>query len=280
MIKTGRELAAACVDVAQNYKTLYVMGCFGAPMTEANKERMIDHHAYNRRITPKKAILAASADTFGFDCVCLIKGLLWGWTGDLDDKYGGADYASNGVPDLGADQMFSQCRNTSADFSTIQIGEAVWMSGHIGIYIGDGLAVECTPAWKNCVQITAVHNIGKKSGYHGRKWTKHGKLPYVTYEENAAPVVPDSDTVPRKLPRLEGLPLLKEGNEGETVRAVQLLLIGNGISCGKHGADGEYGPDTKNAVECLQEEMNQQGIPLEVDGIVGPETYAALLGLR
>lgn len=280
MIKTGWELAAACVDVARNHKTLYVMGCFGAPMTEANKERMIDHHAYNRRIAPKKAILAASADTLGFDCVCLIKGLLWGWTGDLNDKYGGADYASNGVPDLGADQMFSQCRNTSADFSTIQIGEAVWMSGHIGIYIGDGLAVECTPAWKNCVQITAVHNIGKKSGYNGRKWTKHGKLPYVTYEEKAAPVVPDSDTGPRKLPRLEGLPLLKEGSEGETVRAVQLLLIGNGISCGKHGADGEYGPDTKNAVECLQEEMNQQGIPLEVDGIVGPETYAALLGLR
>lgn len=25
MIKTGRELAAACVDVATNYKTLYVM---------------------------------------------------------------------------------------------------------------------------------------------------------------------------------------------------------------------------------------------------------------
>ena len=280
MIKTGRELAAACVDVAQNYKTLYVMGCFGAPMNDANKERMFDHHPYNRREEPWKAIFAATYDTFGFDCVCLIKGLLWGWNGDAGHTYGGASYASNGVPDLGADQMFSQCRNASADFSTIQVGEAVWMSGHIGIYIGDGLAVESTPAWKNCVQITAVHNIGKQSGYNGRKWTKHGKLPYVTYEENAAPVVPECDTAPVKPKRLEGMPLLKLGAKGETVRALQILLIGNGISCGKHGADGEYGPDTKNAVECFQEEMNVQGIPLEIDGECGPETWAAVLGVR
>ena len=53
------------------------------------------------------------------------------------------------------------------------------MKGHIGIYVGDGLAVECTPAWKNCVQITACNC--SKSGYQRRNWTKHGKLPYVTY---------------------------------------------------------------------------------------------------
>lgn len=45
------------------------------------------------------------------------------------------------------------------------------------------LAVECTPAWKNGVQITAVANIGSKSGYNARKWKKWGKIPYVTYKE-------------------------------------------------------------------------------------------------
>lgn len=280
MIETAKELAAACVNVAKSYKTLYVMGCFGAPMTEANKQRYIDHHAYNRKVAPQKAILAASADTFGFDCVCLLKALLWGWNGDLNHIYGGAAYASHSVPDLGADQMFALCKDVSTDFTDIAVGEAVWLTGHIGVYIGDGLAVECTPAWDNCVQITAVHNIGKKSGYNGRKWTKHGKLPYVTYEESAEPAVPDCDTASKPLPRLEGLPLLRKGSEGETVRAVQILLIGNNISCGKYGADGEFGSDTENAVEVFQEEMNQQGIPLEVDGIVGPETYAALMGLR
>ena len=64
------------------------------------------------------------------------------------------------------------------------VGEAVWMSGHIGIYIGDGLAVECSPKWENKVQITAVGNIGSKAGYNTRTWTKHGKLPYVDYSES------------------------------------------------------------------------------------------------
>ncbi len=56
-------------------------------------------------------------------------------------------------------------------------------NGGIGIYVGGGLAVECTPAWKNGVQITAVANIRSKSGYNARKWKKWGKIPYVTYEE-------------------------------------------------------------------------------------------------
>ena len=59
----------------------------------------------------------------------------------------------------------------------MEVGEVVWTTGHIGIYIGDGLAVECTPKWKNCVQITAVANIGSKSGYNARTWKKHGHMP-------------------------------------------------------------------------------------------------------
>lgn len=32
-IMTAAELAAKARDVAENYKTLYVRGCFGAPLT-------------------------------------------------------------------------------------------------------------------------------------------------------------------------------------------------------------------------------------------------------
>ena len=82
MIKTGKELAAACVDVATNYKTLYVLGCFGWPMTEEKKRRAKNEQSYNRKANRAAKIDAASADTFGFDCVCFIKALLWGWRGD------------------------------------------------------------------------------------------------------------------------------------------------------------------------------------------------------
>lgn len=270
MIKTGKELATACVNVAKNFKTLYVMGCFGAPMTDDNKERYINHHSYNQKAARVKLINAATADTFGFDCVCLIKGLLWGWSGNKNMVYGGASCAINGVPDLGADQMFSLCKDISTDFSKIAVGEAVWLSGHIGVYIGDGLAVECTPAWDNCVQITAVHNIGKKSGYNGRKWTKHGKLPYVTYSATEEPV---KDTA--KVGAVSELPMLKKGSKGDAVKAVQILLDGYCYSLGKHGADADFGSDTENAVKAFQKDNN-----LEVDGKVGPETYAALLGIK
>lgn len=267
MIKTGKDLAAACVDVARNHKTLYVMGCFGAPMTDGNKARYTQNHSYNKKSARTKLIHAASEDTFGFDCVNLIKGLLWGWNGNAGETYGGAKYASNGVPDTNADGMIQLCKEVSTDFSKIEVGEAVWLKGHIGVYIGDGLAVESTPAWKNCVQVTAVHNIGKKSGCKGRKWTKHGKLPFVSYDASEPPAASETAEV-------SGLPLLERGSEGDSVKALQILLIGYGYSCGSYGVDGEFGSATENAVEAFQEDME-----LEVDGKVGSKTWAKLVGV-
>lgn len=191
---TNIELANKLKDIAKNFKTLYVMGCFGAPMTASNKKRYTQNHSYNRQAARTSMINAASADTFGFDCVCLIKGVLWGWNGDKNAIYGGASYASNGVPDYGADTMITVCKNVSTDFSKIEIGEAVWMEGHIGVYVGDGLAVECTPRWDNKVQITACNR--SVSGYNRRNWTKHGKLPYVTYTQQTAPSEPTTPPIP------------------------------------------------------------------------------------
>ena len=166
-------------------KTLYVMGGWGQPLTDTNKTRLINGHAYNQGADRKKMIIAASADTFAFDCVCMIKAILWGFNFDKKASNGGAVYASNNVPDINADQMIDKCSNVSTDFSKIIPGCVVWKTGHIGVYIGDGLAVECTPMWKNCAQITAVENIGKKSGYDCRTWTKHGMLPYIDYTKES-----------------------------------------------------------------------------------------------
>lgn len=180
---TNLELVDRLKAVAGGYKTLYVMGCFGAPMTEANKQRYIQHHPYNQRPGPMAAIKAASADTFGFDCVCLIKGILWGWKGNKNHVYGGAVYASNGVPDIDTESIIKVCKDVKSTWSIQDMvpGELLWKSGHVGIYIGDGKAVECTPSWANKVQISHVQNLGDNT-YPARTWTKHGKLPYITYE--------------------------------------------------------------------------------------------------
>lgn len=176
---TNIDLANRLKSVATDYKTLYVMGCFGAPMTQKNKARYCKNHSYNKQEKRTAMIQAATEDTFGFDCVCLIKGILWGWCGDVSKTYGGASYKANSVPDISADSMIKKCSNLSTDFTKIEIGEAVWMEGHIGVYVGDGLAVECTPKWDNKVQITACNQ--SISGYNRRNWTKHGKLPYIEY---------------------------------------------------------------------------------------------------
>lgn len=181
-VMKAQELVNKAKDIAKNYKTLYVMGCFGAPMNATNKKRYTSNSSYNKQASRVKMINSASSDTFGFDCVCLIKGILWGWNGNVNATYGGAKYNSNGVPDVNADQMMNYCTNVSTNFKNIEIGEVVHMKGHIGIYIGDGLAVECTPIWKNKVQITAVGNIGKKAGYNTRTWVNHGKLKFIDYK--------------------------------------------------------------------------------------------------
>lgn len=192
-VMNASEFVEKLIDVAENYKTLYVMGCFGSPMTKANKSRYTQNHSYNMTTNRTKMINAATADTFGFDCVNLIKGILWGWNGNAKNAHGGAKYKTNGVPDVNADGMIKLCSELSTDFSDIEVGEAVWTTGHIGVYIGNGLAVECTPAWKNCVQITACNC--KKAGYPTRTWKKHGKLPYIKYDMKPASTTKKKKTI-------------------------------------------------------------------------------------
>lgn len=173
------ELARKCENVSIKYNTVYMWGCFGQPVTDAIIEQKAKQYP-SFYTAAKKAELKklVGKNYFGFDCVNLLKGILWGWNGNKNKSHGGAVYASNGVPDVNADTFFQKCTDKSSDFSKIEVGEAVWMKGHIGIYIGDNLVVECTPIWKDGVQVTAITT---KAGYNTRKWTQHGKIPYVEY---------------------------------------------------------------------------------------------------
>jgi cell wall-associated NlpC family hydrolase len=65
--------------------------------------------------------------------------------------------------------------------------------------------------------------------------------------------------------------MLKLGSRGADVRQLQTILINKGFPCGRWGADGDFGPDTRAAVLRYQTRMG-----LEADGIVGPRTWAAL----
>lgn len=73
----------------------------------------------------------------------------------------------------------------------------------------------------------------------------------------------------------ESLPMLRKGDKGDTVKAMQILLIGYGCKCGIFGADGDFGSATEKALKKYQEKMG-----LEADGICGPLTWGKLLGTK
>lgn len=65
--------------------------------------------------------------------------------------------------------------------------------------------------------------------------------------------------------------LLRNGMKGTAVKELQIALISLGYSCGVWGADGDFGDGTELAVRSFQRKNN-----LEVDGIVGAQTMAAI----
>lgn len=71
---------------------------------------------------------------------------------------------------------------------------------------------------------------------------------------------------------------LRKGCEGDDVNVLQILLIEYGnkydFDCGRYGADGDFGSDTEKAVRKFQAAFG-----LEVDGIVGTNTWSKLLGI-
>lgn len=101
------------------------------------------------------------------DCVGLIKG--YGW---LDIESMSVGYAINGMPDIGADSMYSNA-TVKGDMSSMPDtpGLAVWHEGHIGVYIGNGEVIEAMGTKYGVV----------KTQLSERSWTAWLEVPYITY---------------------------------------------------------------------------------------------------
>ena len=84
----------------------------------------------------------------------------------------------------------------------------------------------------------------------------------------------DYDLAMDDVPAEYGWRNLRRGMTGEDVEALQSDLIALNYSCGKWGADGEFGPATESALLAFQHDHG-----LVEDGIAGPKTYAALNAL-
>jgi phage tail-like protein len=197
-VTNNYQLMAKAYEILRHYNTCYLYGGIGQIVTQSvvnAKAKQYPSFYTSARKANYTQYINSSKRYWGFDCVNLYKSILWGWNGDESKSFGGAKYASNGVPDASADGLFSYCTSkSSTGWDNMMIGEALWMSGHFGLYVGNGKCIECSPRWNriglgtswgeewNGVMLTGVSNCSNcPTDIHTRKWTKHGKLPYIQY---------------------------------------------------------------------------------------------------
>lgn len=67
-------------------------------------------------------------------------------------------------------------------------------------------------------------------------------------------------------------PVLKKGDKGDKVKALQKMLEATGFPCGSAGIDGDFGNGTDKAVKSFQTEYG-----LVPDGVVGANTWPVLV---
>ena len=172
--KNNLDLAAYAVQAWEN-NWGYVWGTYGNILTESL-------FAYKKQQYPDGVGNYADfieANWLGrrtADCIGLIKGYAW-----LDASTMRIGYAANGMPDYGADQMYQAAKNAGiqgTDYGTVSSmpeipGLMLWKSGHAGVYIGGGYAIEAMGTRKGVV----------KTEVSGRGWQGWCKLPYIDYLE-------------------------------------------------------------------------------------------------
>lgn len=182
--------------IKDHLKTYYGYGACGAPADYKYVNRSYED---NRQ---RYGVPNAPAGSFIFDCAGFAyKAIPWGFCGDPTKCYGGAVWPAKGQPlsKLDTNDILSICTDVSDDFLNIQPAEVLYIPGHVGIYAGNGLALECTSGWNaNKVIETQVLNVNNfVAPKYARIWQKHGKLPFIDYEAAEDPV--DCDNLIKEL---------------------------------------------------------------------------------
>lgn len=143
----------------------YWYGCFGQKATAAL-------YAAKKKAYPRYYTASDFKRQFGqkvHDCVGLIKGYFWTADPDETEYY----YQSNGMKDVSADMLFNLCKRKGTNMNEMPRvpGIAVFMAGHVGIYIGGCEVIEARG-----------HAYGVvKTKLCQRKWTKWAYIEGLEY---------------------------------------------------------------------------------------------------
>ncbi len=109
------------------------------------------------------------------DCIGLIKGYMW--TDNADDVR--PVYCSNGFPDVTADTYYTRCKRKGSNMKAMPDtpGIAVFMRGHVGVYVGGGEVIEAR-GHKHGVVMTKLSE---------RPWKRWAYIDEIEYIEEQTP---------------------------------------------------------------------------------------------
>lgn len=198
-----------------------------------------------------------------YDCSSLII-TVWETVG-VPVKSRGASYTGNMLG------VFQSCGFKIVSKSNLQPGDVLLnVANHTAMYIGNGKMVHASLNEKGTISGGQSGDQNSKeiceTNYYDYPWDYVLRYQEETQQQSTFQEKKATTEIEIKIPQLS------IGTRGPEVKAMQLLLIGHGHSCGNCGADGDFGNDTAQALKVFQTKNN-----LEVDGICGKNTWSKLI---
>lgn len=149
----------------------YVLGTYGQVLSRSAFEAKLSQ--YPDQIEPyKDFILSHWIGRRTADCIGLIKGYCW-----YDAASDSIGYATNGMPDIGTEQIYNWATQKGSISTMPEIpGIILWKTGHVGVYIGNGVVVEA---------LGTKYGVIRRSVSSGG-WSGWLMLPCIEYVDEAA----------------------------------------------------------------------------------------------
>lgn len=248
-VMTSKEFVEKLKEI-QKMNTIYATGMFGQKIENSiitAKAVQYPKQYSDAKVRTLRSLVGKNY--YGFDCVGLVKAVLWGFPN--------TKYLSNNVSDFSDAGAMTLCAPTSYNMQNIEVGEILWMQGHIGVYIGNGEVIECTTNWSGNVLISRLSQ---------RNWVKHGKLKYIDYSNTNK-----ANTEVYKMN------ILKYGSTGNDVTIFESMMKKLGYYTGE--IDTHFGNGCVAACNAFQTKYPECGTNGKPDGSFGPASWNKLLSL-
>lgn len=245
-----KEIFDVLDNIIADGNNLYSLGLFGQKITQSVLDgKATQYKKWYKETKSKQDAKLTNYDYIkkhlgaqGYDCVCLLKGILWGSKVGVCGKY-----QSNGVPDIGSNEFFNKCYDV-VGVKDAQAGMIIWFEGHVGIVYDKDTVYEISPKTGKVVKHTIKF----------QPWQKCGRSPYIDYSD----VDSKSTTSDNKN---AFMPTLRIGDAGKAV-VIWQVMIGAEVN-------GLFDKSTtERTIEFQKKVFPNQ--PDEHDGIVGKKTWS------